>query len=151
MTSAVFDTVLYTVEVINTLSKIALDLGRARERWTGIAVRSIEGEADAVLEEIRLRDEARRSEILEKPGCSPRDRPAVDPAYFQTYQFYQLAKRKFRPHDFHAASAPDRTRPECQRGTSHLRSSKQPGTVLSSAEPEILAAYVKYRLKIYDK
>jgi hypothetical protein len=94
MPPAVFDTVLYTAEVINTPSRIALDLSRARERLTGIAVRPIEREADAVLEEIRLRDEARRREILEKPGCSPRDRPAVDPAYFQTYQFYQTRKKE---------------------------------------------------------
>ena len=94
MPSAVFDTVLYTAEVINTPSRIALDLGRARERLTGVAVRPIEREADTVLEKIRMRDEARRREILERPGCSPRDRPAVDPAYFQTYQFYQARKKE---------------------------------------------------------
>ena len=89
-----FDTVLYTAEVINTPSRIAQDLGRARRTLTGIAVRPIEREAEAVLGEIRLRDEARRREILEKPGCSPRDPPPVDPAYFQTYQFYQARKQE---------------------------------------------------------
>ncbi|WP_184223648.1 AAA family ATPase [Granulicella aggregans] len=93
MPSVIFDTVLYTAEVINTPSRVAMDLSRARERLTGIAVRPIERKAEAVLEEIRLRDEARRREILEKPGCSPENRPAVDPAYFQTYQFYQARKK----------------------------------------------------------
>lgn len=89
-----FDTVLYTAEVVNTPSRVALDLGRARERLTGIAVRPIEREAHTVLEGIRLRDEALRREILERPGCSPRDRPAVDPVYFQTYQFYQARQKE---------------------------------------------------------
>lgn len=53
-------------------------------------------EASAILEEIRIRDEARRREILEKPGCSPCDRPAVDPLYFQTYQTFQARKKEVR-------------------------------------------------------
>jgi hypothetical protein len=61
---------------------------------TGIATQPIEREANAVLEEIRVRDEARRREILDRPGCSPCDRPAVDPVYFQTYQSYQAKKRE---------------------------------------------------------
>jgi DNA transposition AAA+ family ATPase len=88
------DTIFYTTAVINTPARIASDLSHARERLTGIAVRPIEREAHAVLEEIRLRDEARRREIVEKPGCSPCDRPAVDPVYFQTYQFYQARKKE---------------------------------------------------------
>ncbi len=94
MPSLIFDTVFYTAEVINTPSRVAMDLSRARERLTGIAVRPIERKAEAALEEIRLRDEARRRETLEKPGCSPENRPAVDPAYFQTYQFYQARKNE---------------------------------------------------------
>jgi hypothetical protein len=43
---------------------------------------------------IRIRDEARRREILNKPGCSPCVRPAVDPAYFQTYQTCQARKKE---------------------------------------------------------
>ena len=89
MPSIMFDTVMYTAEVVNTPSRVASDLGRAREKLTGIAVRPIEREARTVLETIRLRDEARRREILDRPGCSPCDRPAVDPLYFQTYQYYQ--------------------------------------------------------------
>jgi MoxR-like ATPase len=88
------DTIFYTTAVINTPARVASDLSHARERLTGIAVRPIEREAHAVLEEIRLRDEARPREILEKPGCSPCDRPAVDPVYFQTYQFYQARKKE---------------------------------------------------------
>jgi hypothetical protein len=88
------DTIFYTTEVINTPARIASDLARARERLTGIATQPIEREANAVLEEIRVRDEARRREILDRPGCSPCDRPAVDPVYFQTYQSYQAKKRE---------------------------------------------------------
>jgi DNA transposition AAA+ family ATPase len=90
------DTVFYTTEVVNTPARIASDLARAREKLTGLAVRPIEREASAVLEEIRVRDEARRREILNNPGCSPCDRPAVDPVYFQTYQSYQARKREVR-------------------------------------------------------
>jgi len=81
MPATLLDTVLYTAEVVNTPSRVALDLDRARERLTGIAVRPIEREAEAVLEEIRVRDEARRRENLERPGSAPCDRPAVDPVY----------------------------------------------------------------------
>ena len=88
------DTVFYTTEVINTPSRIASDLSRARERLSALARRPIEREATAVLEAIRVRDEARRRDILEKPGCSPCDRPAVDPVYFQTYQEFQARKKE---------------------------------------------------------
>lgn len=88
------DTIFYRTEVINTPARIASDLARARERLTGIATQPIEREANAVLEEIRVRDETRRREILDRPGCSPCDRPAVDPVYFQTYQSYQAKKRE---------------------------------------------------------
>lgn len=88
------DTVFYTTEVINTPSRIASDLSRARERLAALARRPIEREATAVLEAIRVRDEARRRDILEKPGCSPCDRPAVDPVYFQTYQEFQARKKE---------------------------------------------------------
>lgn len=80
--------------VINTPARVASDLSHARERLTGIAVRPIEREAHAVLEEIRLRDVARRREILNRRGCLPCDRSAVDPIYFQTCQFYQARKKE---------------------------------------------------------
>jgi hypothetical protein len=94
MPPIMFDTVLYTAEVVNTPSRVALDLGRAREKLTSIAVRPIEREAHTVLETIRLRDEAKRREILERPGCSPCDRPTMDPIYFQTYQYYQARQKE---------------------------------------------------------
>ena len=87
------NTVLYTTSVINTPSRLASDISRARERLTGIALRPIRREAAAVLEAIRSRDEARRREILDTPGRSPCDRPAVDPTYFQTFEFYEARKR----------------------------------------------------------
>jgi hypothetical protein len=52
----------------------------------GIVLNPIRREASVVLEEIRLKDEKRRREIMDKPGCSPCDRPAVDPTYFETYK-----------------------------------------------------------------
>jgi DNA transposition AAA+ family ATPase len=88
------DTILYTAGVVNTPSRVASDLDRARERLTGIAARPIEREAHTVLETIRLRDEARRREILERPGCSLCDRPTMDPIYYQTYQYYQARQRE---------------------------------------------------------
>ena len=83
----------YTTSVINTPSRITSDLARVRERLTGIALRPIRREAKAALEAIRLRDEARRREILNTPGRSPRDRPPVDPTYFQTFEFHEARKR----------------------------------------------------------
>ncbi len=88
------DTVFYTTEVINTPGRITTDLLKARSRLTAIAVRPIEQEERIALEEIRVRDEARRREIMEKPGSSPCDRPAVDPIYFQTYQSYKAKKKQ---------------------------------------------------------
>jgi hypothetical protein len=73
------NTILYTTAVINTPSRISTDIGMARERLTGIAMNPIRLEAKEVLEAIRLRDEASRREILNRPGCSPCDRPSVDP------------------------------------------------------------------------
>lgn len=61
---------------------------------TAIAVWPIEQEERIALEEIRVRDEARRREIMEKPGSSPCHRPAVDPIYFQTYQSYKAKKKQ---------------------------------------------------------
>jgi hypothetical protein len=42
---------------------------------------------------IRLRDEAKRREIMNKPECSPCDRPPVDPIYFQAFEQYEARKR----------------------------------------------------------
>src|SRR5260370_26692860 len=59
----------------------------------GIAMNPIRLEAKEVLEAIRLRDEASRREILNRPGCSPCDRPPVDPTYFQTFELYEARKK----------------------------------------------------------
>jgi replication-associated recombination protein RarA len=69
------------------------DINMARERVMGIVLTPIRREASVVLEEIRLKDEKRRREIMDKPGCSPCDRPAVDPTYFETYKQYQVKER----------------------------------------------------------
>jgi DNA transposition AAA+ family ATPase len=59
----------------------------------GIALRPLRQEATAVLDAIRLRDETKRKEILNREGCSPCDRPSVDPTYFQTFERYEARKK----------------------------------------------------------
>jgi AAA domain len=74
-------------------SRVESDIRLARETIMGIAMRPLRREAFAVLDEIRVRDEARRKEILNRPGCSPCDRPAVDPTYFQPFELYEARKK----------------------------------------------------------
>ena len=87
------DTLLYTTSVINTPSGVRNDINMARERVMSIVLNPIRREASVVLEQIRVKDEKRRREIMDKPGCSPCDRPAVDPTYFETYKQYQAKER----------------------------------------------------------
>jgi hypothetical protein len=87
------DTLLYTTSVINTPSGVRNDINMARERVMSIVLNPIRREASVVLEKIRVKDEKRRREIMDKPGCSPCDRPAVDPTYFETYKQYQIKER----------------------------------------------------------
>jgi AAA domain len=87
------DTLLYTTSVVNTPSRVEIDIRLARERMMSIVLDPIRREATMVLEEIRLKDEKSRREIMNKPGCSPCDRPAVDPTYFETYKQYQAKQR----------------------------------------------------------
>jgi len=87
------DTLLYTTSVINTPTGVRSDIGLARERIMSIVLDPIRREASMVLDELRLKDEKRRREIMDKPGCSPCDRPAVDPIYFDTYKQYQIKQR----------------------------------------------------------
>jgi DNA transposition AAA+ family ATPase len=87
------DTVLYTTEVVNTPARVQSDIRCTRERLKEVALRPIHQEATYTLDAIRVRDEARRAEIMNKPGCSPCDRPAVDPTYFQTFERFQALKR----------------------------------------------------------
>jgi AAA domain-containing protein len=87
------DTLLYTTSVVNTPSRVDNDIRMAREKVMSIVLDPIRQEATMVLEEIRLKDEKSRREIMDKPGCSPCDRPAVDPTYFETYKHYQAKQR----------------------------------------------------------
>jgi AAA domain len=87
------DTLLYTTSVVNTPSRVENDIKLARERVMSIVLDPIRREATMVLEEIRLKDEKSRREIMNKPGSSPCDRPAVDPTYFETYKQYQAKQR----------------------------------------------------------
>jgi hypothetical protein len=87
------DTLLYTTSVVNTPSRVDNDIRMAREKVMSIVLDPIRQEATMVLEEIRLKDEKSRREIMDKPSCSPCDRPAVDPTYFETYKHYQAKQR----------------------------------------------------------
>jgi len=87
------DTLLYTTSVINTPSRVECDINMAREKVMSIVLDPMRREAAVVLEEIRLEDEKRRREIMDRPGCSPRDSPPVDPTYFETYKHYQAKQR----------------------------------------------------------
>ncbi len=90
------DTVLYTTSVINTPSGVRDDIPKARDTVMSVVLNPIRHEASVVLEKIRLKDEKRRRELMEKPGCSPCDRPAVDPTYFETYKQYQAKERSVK-------------------------------------------------------
>jgi hypothetical protein len=87
------DTVLYTTEVVNTSARVQFEIRATRERLKEVALRPIRLEASDTLAAIRLRDEARRAEIMNKPGCSPCDPPPADPTYFQTFEHFQALKR----------------------------------------------------------
>jgi hypothetical protein len=87
------DTLLYAASVINTPSRVESDINMAREKVMSIVLDPMRREAAAVLQEIRLEDEKRRREIMDRPGRSPCDRPAVDPTYFETYKRYQAKER----------------------------------------------------------
>jgi hypothetical protein len=78
------DTLLYAISVVNTPSRVDNDFRLGREKVKNIILDPIQREARTVLDEIRLKDKKRRREIMDKPGCSPCDRPAVDATYFET-------------------------------------------------------------------
>lgn len=73
------DTVLYTTTVVNTPSRVESDIRSSRDRLMEVALRPIRQQATEALAAIRLRDESRRREILNKPGCSPCDPPPCRP------------------------------------------------------------------------
>lgn len=58
-----------------------------------IVLNPIRWEASEVLEEIRLKDEERRREIMDKAGCSPCEASAADPTCFKTCKPYQAKER----------------------------------------------------------
>ena len=58
-----------------------------------IALRPIRRAATETLDAIRIKDEARRRAIINKPRCSPCDPPAQDPSYLQTYERFEALKR----------------------------------------------------------
>jgi len=85
--------VLYTTEVVNTPARVQSEIRTTRERLKEVALRPIREEASDTPDAIRVRDAAKRAEIMNKPGCSPCDPPPVDPTYFQTFERFQALKR----------------------------------------------------------
>jgi hypothetical protein len=69
------DTLLYTTSVINTPSRVESDINMAREKVMSIVLDPMRREAAVVLEEIRLEDEKRRREILDRPGVFTKRSP----------------------------------------------------------------------------
>lgn len=84
---------LYTTEVVNTPARVQSEIRTTRERLKEVALRPIREEASDTPDAIRVRDAAKRAEIMNKPGCSPCDPPPVDPTYFQTFERFQALKR----------------------------------------------------------
>lgn len=84
---------LYTTEVVNTPARVQSEIRTTRERLKELALRPIRQEASDTLDAIRVRDAAKRAEIMNKPSCSPCDPPPVDPTYFQTFERFQALKR----------------------------------------------------------
>lgn len=78
---------------MNTPSRIEAEIRIGREKLKEVALRPIRQEATETLTAIRLRDEARRREILTRPGCSPCDPPPVDPTYFQTFEHFEALQK----------------------------------------------------------
>jgi DNA transposition AAA+ family ATPase len=87
------DTVLYTTSVINSPSRVEVELHRAREILSNIATRAIRTEARQKLDAMRIRDENWRKENREDPTYVPAQPPPFTPTYFQTFEEYEAKKR----------------------------------------------------------
>jgi PHD/YefM family antitoxin component YafN of YafNO toxin-antitoxin module len=96
------NTLLYTTSVINTPSRVESDIRLAQESLMGVALRLFDVKPPWVFDAIRLRDETKRKEVLNRAGCSPCDRPPVGPTYFQTFERYEARKKAIpdRPRSF---------------------------------------------------
>jgi hypothetical protein len=87
------DTVLYTINVINSPSRVEVELHRAREILSNIATRAIRTEARLKLDAMRLRDENWRKEHREDPTYVPARPPPFTPTYFETFEESEAKKR----------------------------------------------------------
>jgi len=63
------DTLLYTTSVINTPSGVRNDINMARERVMSVMLDPIRRESLLALDEIRIKDEKRRREIMNNQGA----------------------------------------------------------------------------------
>jgi len=90
------NTVFYTASVINTPSRVDFDIRSARERLMSIALRPIRREATEVLDAIRLRDEAKRREILNNPDAPHVILLRSTQHTFKPSNFMRRERRRFR-------------------------------------------------------
>lgn len=86
------DTVFYTTGVINTPSRIDMEVRRAREILFDCATRAIRTEAREALDRLRLRDEDWRKKHRDDPDYRPAQLPPFTPTYFHTFEAYEAKK-----------------------------------------------------------
>jgi hypothetical protein len=86
------DTVFYTTAVINTPSRIDIEVRRARQILLDRATRSIRTEARETLDKLRLRDEDWRKKNRDDPNYVPAQLPPFTPTYFQAFEAYETRK-----------------------------------------------------------
>jgi len=86
------DTVFYTTGVINTPSRIDIEVRGAREILHDRATRAIRTEAREALDKLRLRDEDWRRKHRDDPAYRPAQLPPFTPTYFHTFEAYEAKK-----------------------------------------------------------
>ena len=83
------DTVFYTPEVVNSPARVQADIRRAREVLHNIATCAVRTEGRALLDELRLRDDAWRSEHSKDPAYRPFQVPPLAPTAIQLFEEYE--------------------------------------------------------------
>lgn len=86
------DTILYTTGVINTPSRIDIEVRRAREFLLDRATKGIRTEARETLDKLRVRDEDWRSKHRNDPDYRSAQLPPFTPTYFHAFEAYEARK-----------------------------------------------------------
>ena len=89
---APMNTVFYTTGVINTPSRIDIEVRRSREKLLDRATRAIRTEAREALDKLQLRDEDWRRKHRQDPDYRPAQLPPFAPTYFHTFEAYEAKK-----------------------------------------------------------